>query len=287
MKRTALFTIALIALALCTHAQEIARYKGNARAAVSYTFDDGLKEHYTMVLPHLDSLGIKGTFWIIANNIDIDKPMVGHIPATWDEVNTIAEHGHELGNHGYTHTALNEITPEQITQEIAKNDSAIYAHTGVHTVSFCFPGNGRPQWVIDQVLAHPGITGARTYEKGVGGGITVQELDSWLQHAMEHGDWAVAMIHGITHGWDRFDNPSVLWTHLHHASDMAADGQLWIARFDEVTAYTRGLSDVVTYVLPRKPKSVKQQGKKITTYQSWDGRWCVDAKRNVKLSVKY
>lgn len=287
MKRILLF--AAIAASMCCHmvAQELARFRGNARAAVSYTFDDGLVEHYTMVMPHLDTLGIKGTFWIIADNIDRRKPMVDHLPVTWEQLVEIAAHGHELGNHGFTHTALDWITPEEGDREIERNDSAIYAHTGIHPVSFCFPGNGRNDEMIARVLAHPRINGARTFETGIGGGATVESLDAWLASAIEKGEWVVGMTHGMTHGWDRFDHPEVLWKHLEHAKQLADSGQVWIATFAQINEYLKGLSATVTYILERKPRKVTCKGHRLTPYQSWDHRWCVDAPRNAKLKIKY
>lgn len=287
MKRFIAYLIAGLMLSTLSPAQELARFKGNARAAVSYTFDDGLQEHYTMVLPHLDSLDIKGTFWIIADNIDRRKTMVGHLPVTWQQLDTIARHGHELGNHGFTHTAFDWISPDEGDREIERNDSAIYAHTGTHPVSLCFPGNGRNDTIIARVLAHPRINGARTFETGIGGGATVQSLNSWLDQAIERGEWVVGMTHGITHGWDRFDNPDALWQHLKHARQLADSGQLWVATFAQVNEYMQGLSNEATYILPRKPRMVKQHGKRLQPYQSWDGTWCVDALRNVGLTIKY
>lgn len=286
MNRILIIILALLTMA-SARAQRLAPFKGNARAAVSYTFDDGLVEHYTMVMPHLDSLGIKGTFWIIADNIDRRKPMVDHQPVTWDQLAVIASHGHELGNHGFTHTAMDWITPEEGDREIERNDSAIYAHTGIHPVSFCFPGNGRNDDIIARVMAHPRITGARTFETGIGGGATVEGLDKWIDDAIDCGEWVVSMTHGMTHGWDRFDHPEVLWQHLAHACELARTGKLWIATFAQVNEYKRGLSAEATYILDRKPRKVTQQGKSLRPYQSWDGSWCVDARRNVPITVKY
>ncbi len=287
MKRL-LFTLAIILIFSCaSSAQTLAPFKGNAKAAVSYTFDDGLEEHYTMVLPVIDSLGIKATFWIIADNIDKRIPMVGHMPVTWQQLCTIADHGHELGNHGFTHTAVDWISFEEGDREIERNDSAIFAHTGVHPVSFCFPGNGRPSANVKRVLEHPSILGARTYETGIGGDATVEQLDEWLYNAMVRGEWVVGMTHGITHGWDYFKNPDVLWQHLNHAKALADSGQLWIATFAEVNAYRQGFTETATYILPRKPRKVTQRGKRLIPYKSWDGTWCVDAQRDIKLKIKY
>ncbi|MBQ0115603.1 MAG: polysaccharide deacetylase family protein [Bacteroidales bacterium] len=285
------FVITLTALVciLPVEGQTLAKYRGNARAAVSYTFDDGLAEHYTMVMPHLDSLGIKGTFWIIGDNIDTRKPMVDHAPMTWSQVATMSKHGHEIGNHGFTHSkGFNELTNEQIDSEIWQNDSAIFANTGIHPVSLAYPGNGRNDAVVAHILSSGNhIVGTRTSEHWAGGGATTANLDQWLQSIIESGEWGVTMTHGITHGYDRFDNPEALWHHLKHACKLASSGQLWIATFAEVTAYRKGITTDATYILPEKPKKITQGHKRLNPYQSWDGSWCVDALRNIPLDITY
>lgn len=50
----------------------IARYKGDKFCAISYTFDDGLKEHYTHAAPQLEKRGFRGTFWINGAKINED-----------------------------------------------------------------------------------------------------------------------------------------------------------------------------------------------------------------------
>lgn len=42
----------------------IAKYAGVRKAAISLTFDDGIQEQFTLVAPHLDKYGLKGTFGI-------------------------------------------------------------------------------------------------------------------------------------------------------------------------------------------------------------------------------
>ena len=38
----------------------VADYKDDKQCAVSYTFDDGLEEHYTLVFPEMEKVGFKG-----------------------------------------------------------------------------------------------------------------------------------------------------------------------------------------------------------------------------------
>ena len=54
------------------HAQSIsiAKYADNRKAAISFTFDDGLKEQYSILFPKMKELGIKGTFCLIGSRMN-------------------------------------------------------------------------------------------------------------------------------------------------------------------------------------------------------------------------
>lgn len=54
------------------HAQSIsiAKYADNRQAAISFTFDDGLKEQYSILFPKMKELGIKGTFCLIGSRMN-------------------------------------------------------------------------------------------------------------------------------------------------------------------------------------------------------------------------
>src|SRR5438093_7615247 len=43
----------------------IARFAGDCAAAISYTFDDGLRDQFTLAVPLLNEVGFKGTFFVI------------------------------------------------------------------------------------------------------------------------------------------------------------------------------------------------------------------------------
>lgn len=58
------------------HAQSIsiAKYADNRKAAISFTFDDGLKEQYSILFPKMKELGIKGTFCLIGSRMNQQPP---------------------------------------------------------------------------------------------------------------------------------------------------------------------------------------------------------------------
>lgn len=62
----------------------VASYKDDKQCTVSYTFDDGLQEHYTLVYPKLGECGFKGTFWVCGKIIDDKKAALGKPRMTWE-----------------------------------------------------------------------------------------------------------------------------------------------------------------------------------------------------------
>jgi sialate O-acetylesterase len=67
----------------------------NHQCAVVLTYDDGLNVHLDKVIPVLDSLGFKGTFYIPGN--------AGSLKNRIPEWRTASQNGHELGNHTLFH----------------------------------------------------------------------------------------------------------------------------------------------------------------------------------------
>lgn len=61
----------------------------------------------------------------------------------------IAEAGHEIGNHGYSHASPNDSSKEQIIEEIEKTAVAIDVATGVKTTLYAPPSGEREQHVLD------------------------------------------------------------------------------------------------------------------------------------------
>jgi peptidoglycan-N-acetylglucosamine deacetylase len=69
--------------------------------AVSLTFDDGTPNHLEKVIPALDTRGLKGTFYLFPQEDDWKERY-----APWKEV---AENGHEIGNHSFSHPCSNNL----------------------------------------------------------------------------------------------------------------------------------------------------------------------------------
>src|ERR1700749_2369487 len=93
LKSTIVITLILLAVQL-TNGQTKTTWN-NKPCAVVLTYDDAIDVDLDNVIPALDSLQLKGTFYIIGAS-----PVVARRMAEW---RSAAAEGHELGNHALFH----------------------------------------------------------------------------------------------------------------------------------------------------------------------------------------
>ncbi|MEP7230767.1 MAG: polysaccharide deacetylase family protein [Ginsengibacter sp.] len=145
MKKVVYFMSSLLTLNLFVHAQTSTTWNGKT-CAVVLTYDDGLNIDLTNVIPAIDSVGLKGTFYISdyfnALNVQIPK---------W---RSAAEEGHELGNHTIWHPCdgslpgrtfvkadydLSKYTIKRIDDEILGMNNILKAIDGNTKRTFAYP----------------------------------------------------------------------------------------------------------------------------------------------------
>lgn len=214
----------------------IAKYKGDKACAISYTFDDGLKEHYTLIAPYFDKLGFKGTFWINGSKINQDNYSIKDTSRmTWPELKEMSDNGHEISNHGWAHKNFGRHTIDEIREDVFKNDSAIFANTGIMPRTFCYPNNKKtPEGII---LVSENRVGTRTQQRSIGSKPTEEDLEKWVNTLIQTNDWGVGMTHGINYGYDAFKDPQIFWNHLEKVK--ARENEIWVGTFREVSAYIK------------------------------------------------
>lgn len=96
-------------------------------SVVAMTFDDGPHPRNTpRLLDMLRERNIKATFYLIGNRV-----------VTWPEIaKRIADEGHEVGNHSWSHPFLSKLGNTQVLREIDKTTMAIWNATGRPPVTF-------------------------------------------------------------------------------------------------------------------------------------------------------
>ena len=122
----------------------------NKQCAVVLTYDDAIDVDLDNVLPALDSLKLKGTFYLIGSSPVINKRL-----AEW---RLAAKHGHELGNHSMFHPCdgslpgrsfvtpdgdLSKYTVERVVKEIRINNTLLKAIDGKDVRTFAYPCGDR------------------------------------------------------------------------------------------------------------------------------------------------
>jgi len=99
---------------------EIRRVNG-AEGCIALTFDDG--PHPTLtprLLTLLAEEGVRATFFLVGNRVQ-----------QWPEVVlAMSAGGHEIGNHSWNHADFTQLGNDEITQQIARTDAAIFSITG-------------------------------------------------------------------------------------------------------------------------------------------------------------
>ena len=98
---------------------------------IALTFDDGpSRRHTEEILSVLAEYNISATFFVIGENAVKDP----------ERILSIAEAGHEIGNHTYTHAYISKITERQLRDELQKTEDALVKITGQRPRVFRPPG---------------------------------------------------------------------------------------------------------------------------------------------------
>lgn len=245
MKRTIMITAAAMAIGCSAEINpedvRTAAYKDGKECAVSFTFDDGMKEHYTIVAPELEKRGFRGTFWLCCAWIH-DDPQTDTTHITWDEAREMHANGHEMSNHSWSHPNLTTLSDEEALEEIVRNDDAIEEQIGTRPVTFCFPYNAYNEERV--AMAMEGRVGARLKEFWFGGQHSPDEyLHKQIEDALAAGSWIAGMTHGINYGYDCYEDPSEFTAFLDYLKSM--EEKVWVGTFREVAAYKAAAENVV------------------------------------------
>ncbi len=236
MKKKGCLITLFFLLCLSLQAQQeirIARYFGNRQAAISYTFDDGLLEHYTEVFPRLKSHQIRASFCVIGSTVGGYHK--GTPCMTWSQLKEMAADGQEITSHGWQHKNVTKLTPWELRYEVQHNDTVIWQYTGSFPRTYFYPGNRKSEEVI--AFCSEDRVGTRVRQVDVGSRRSSAWLKHWVDSLLASQEWGVTMTHGIRHGYDAFKDPQILWEHLDYVCTKR--DSIWVGTFHDVCAYIR------------------------------------------------
>jgi polysaccharide deacetylase family sporulation protein PdaB len=108
---------------------------------VALTFDDGPNEPYTsQILKILKDNNVKATFFMVGKNVEF-------FPRS---AKAVAEAGHAIGNHSYSHPMMVLETNARVRSEIGRAQKAILKATGRRPVLFRPPYGAHDSLILTQ-----------------------------------------------------------------------------------------------------------------------------------------
>lgn len=205
MRKLTLLSLAaglLATLPGTSHAQTT-RPWNNKQCAVVLTYDDAIDADLDQVVPALDSLGLRGTFYLIGSS-----PVVARRLPEWRRV---AQHGHELGNHALMHpcdgsrpgrgfvtpdTDLSKYTVSRAVSEIRATNVLLNAIDGKTARTFAYPcGDRQIGGVYFYEQLRPDFVAARGVTSGLptAAQVNIDNIDSYMING-QTGDYLVDLV---------------------------------------------------------------------------------------------
>jgi len=108
---------------------KICAWPDDKKSAVSFTFDDGCKNQYTVIVPVFDKYDYKGTFFTITSWVDNGNAI------SWTNLKKMAANGHEIASHTVTHPHASDMASTELTLSKKKIEQRI----GVPCVTIAYP----------------------------------------------------------------------------------------------------------------------------------------------------
>lgn len=142
-----------------------------SKPVISFTFDDGFKECYSIIAPLLEKFGTNACFFINPSVIEAsDKYRLDFLGSklkiendkkfmTWAEIENLYRKGHVIGNHTMHHTALIGLTKEEAHQEVVSGKLALEKRLNYNCKYFALP-YGNPSYfdeigLNESLACHP------------------------------------------------------------------------------------------------------------------------------------
>lgn len=210
----------------------------NKTSAVTFTFDDGLSNQFSKMIPILDEFDMKATFYIVTDWATRDN--------LWPELEKIAANGHEIGSHTLTHPTIAG------TRELVDSKRIIEEKIGMPCLTVAYPYCNFPSdadtlqslyisgRVCDgQLVGHymKDMYNISSIITGTEGGIkNSDDIKAKLETSRSEKKWCVFLIHEIDRGGGYSPTKSAdLKSVLRYLK--RETNNYWVATFREVSQY--------------------------------------------------
>ena len=218
-----LLCILLIFFSLKGISQVSSKNWNGKKCAVVLTYDDALDVHLDIVIPALDSLKMKGTFYLIGSSENVNRRL--------NDWRKAAKNGHELGNHSLNHPCdaslpgrdfakgegdLSKYSVARTVREIRAANTLLKAIDGKEKRTFAYPCGDLK---VRDTLFYPQLQNEFSGARGVTSdyvrikdadlsnlnafsqvGSTGEQMIEQVKQAQKDGTCIVFLFHGVGGG---------------------------------------------------------------------------------------
>lgn len=145
---------------------------------VSVTFDDAYRSVHALAAPILRELGLPGTVFVPTAFAGSPEPMswpgidqwagTEHedelVPASWEELGSLARAGWEVGSHTRSHPRLTELGEDELELELAGSRHDVEERLGGRCTSLAYPYGDHDERVV-RAAGRAGYEAAGTLPK--------------------------------------------------------------------------------------------------------------------------
>jgi peptidoglycan/xylan/chitin deacetylase (PgdA/CDA1 family)/2-polyprenyl-3-methyl-5-hydroxy-6-metoxy-1,4-benzoquinol methylase len=131
-----------------------------AGRVIAITFDDAYEDFVTTAWPILRAHGFTATVFVPVGSIgghaewDSDHGQVSKL-MNWEQLQSVAQDGVEIGSHGFSHTRLPILNEHEINKEVVASRDLLQSRLGIEVAGFSYPYTQRNQ-KIRQIVASAG-----------------------------------------------------------------------------------------------------------------------------------
>lgn len=215
-------------------------------AAYTVSFDDARATHYQVSGPILKQRNICGTFFINTREI-----------VDWSGWQQLADMGHEIGSHSYSHPKMTELTEAQQRTELERAISDIRTHLrgSPPVYSFCYPyglfNDQLRRVVMDYHITARGggevnpnnlsdFELTLVHGTGVYPPFDMAMIAGWVDKAIAKKAWINVYFHAVSAKGDSNETTMPVRYFIEHLDYVErVREKLWIATQGEVAHYIR------------------------------------------------
>ncbi len=218
---------------------------------VVLTFDDGIKDHLTLVAPLLEAHGWRGVFSIVTDLVGTDPTCL-----TWDEVKELARRGHIIANHSRSHksmtTLLNAGKVAEVREEIFGAQRIFKAKAGLEPRYFCPPYTDLDERTA-RICREAGLTEMSRHRHQFGAGTEGTERE-FIAACRRRGEFRTdVMSHGVSvadaGGWKAYTKENFV-RHLDALAELEREGEIKVVGYDEAFGPKPSAGDTPALDLP-------------------------------------